>query len=122
MTVLLLASAAAIPPAAAVATFALLRARTRRRLAAPWLNGIPLPAIDDPRWVAGDSPVWAHFGPCDLRFKGHFRFTVTQSGRVCFEEEEVGYWDAYCNAVLGLLRQGLKEDRASRALKAMDNV
>jgi len=102
------------------------RAKEIAALAQPWLNGIPLPHVDDPRWHAAETskPHFAYFGPAiDWPKDGsgpvhHFR--VERSGSVLFQGCYLGQWEQYAAALFEPIDRAQKEREVRRAIDAMD--
>jgi hypothetical protein len=81
----------------------------QQQLAAPVLNGVPLPAVDDPRWAMEGGR--AELG--DFRIISHYVFL----GR-----DMIGEWSAYCQAVRAPLKARAYESLQERALKQIEEA
>lgn len=90
-------------------------ARRRRQLLLrrPVLHGIPLPQVDDPRWVTGGSDVTARLGP----------FLVAAGPSHCdsvsFDRERIGIWPWYARAVCRVLAEKHRKELSERAMDAL---
>jgi len=94
---------------------AVVRADRRFERLRSWqLQGIPLPAPDDPRWKL------TKHGEAELgSFLVQEYLSEFCTGGVYFEKHCLGNWRHYERAVMAPLRQQLQEARAARALAAI---
>lgn len=74
------------------------------------LNGIPLPAPDDPRWESDGSR--------GLRIGKAFAVDPLWDD-VYFEGQRIGRWSIYVRAVMAPHQRRIAEERAARALAAI---
>lgn len=82
------------------------------QLRTPEIGGIPLPAVDDPRWqeIGGGASLGTP----------HAGFMVTWCfGRISFQGQELGTWQGYADAVRAPLQREATRKLADRALAAI---
>ena len=88
--------------------------RRFERLRSWEMQGIPLPAPDDPRWRLTKHGE-AEMGP----FLVQEYLNEFATGGVWFEKRCLGNWRRYERAVMAPLTRRLQEERAARALAAI---
>jgi hypothetical protein len=77
-----------------------LRVKANRRLAQPWLNGVPLPAWDDSRWKHGYRNARLGAFVAQLEYGDLFDYGV-----ITVDGTQVGVWSRYVRRVVKRTRQ-----------------
>lgn len=95
------------------------RQAQQKRLESPWLGGVPLPAVDDSRWRLHSDHIYrgAVLGT-DPRQGGFF--VARYDSGILFDGAYVGAWKQYAAAVFAVLDARALEERADKALKAIE--
>jgi len=91
-----------------------------KRLANPVLNGIPLPAIHDPRWVRKDFGNQNHWGLVGEYVLGKFHLSTPYF--VYLDGTQIGEWREYVEAVEKVMKGRGFEALKAKALEQLKEV
>lgn len=96
-----------------------LKARLERRLRSPEIDGVPLPAVDDPRWVHEKTESILGKFTVD---EDYLYESLAKTHAIYLNGKRLGYWDEYGKRFRAHLPQLEKERLQLAALEEIENA